>query len=238
MYLIIVFILILVLGIYIYSASKEGFNTNLVDVLPIQITEDNTSISVPNQIRGNIGNDITFGGNIQAPRGTANHIQVSEYATLNNLSVNGDSQLNQTTIKGKTSIVNNNLFEWGSGMSKSKPENGTIGYKTGLDGNALNIVGADLNNVRKVHLWDNVEIGSNLHVNGSIKLGSGNNIWTIRVRPDNGWLEFLLNNTGQDDYGANVGHVIMSPQGDLWLARDKFAGWVTQNMQNIYNKGV
>jgi hypothetical protein len=239
MYLIIVFILILILGVYSYFCwtSKEGFNQNLVDVLPIQISNDNSTISVPNHINGNKGVDITFGGNIQAPTGTTDRIHASDYATLNNLTVNGDTNLNQVTIKGQTRIIGSNLFEFGADTGKSWDGNGSISYKTSWDGAALNIVGAENGGARKVHLWDDVEINNNLHVNGSIQLGNGANIWTIRAR-DNGWLEFLHNNTSPDDYGGDVGHVIMSPDGNLWLARSTYQGWVADNLQAINNKGV
>lgn len=238
MYLIIVFILILILAIYSYFyVTKEGFNQNLVDVLPIQISSDNSTISVPNHIHGTKGDDITFGGNIQAPTGTTEIIHASNYATLNNLTANGDATLNKTTIRGQTRIIGSNLLELGADTGKSWNGNGSISYKTNWDTNALNIVGAENGGPRKVHLWDDVEINSNLHVNGEIKLGNGNNIWTIRAR-DNGWLEFLHNNTSPDDYGGNAGHVIMSPDGNLWLARSSYSGWVADNLKTINEKGL
>jgi hypothetical protein len=230
--------ILVILGIYSYGyLTKEGFNQNLVDVLPIQISTDNTTLSIPNHIKGNKGNDITFAGNIQALSGTTDRIQSSDVATFNQLTVNGDTQLNQTTIKGNTKITGSNLFELCAYTGKSWNGNVTISYKTSWDTNALNIVGAENGGPRKVHVWDQVEIAQNLHVNGSIKLGSGGNIWTIRAR-DNGWLEFLYNNTSPDNYGGDAGHIIMDPGGNLWLARSSFQGWVADNLQYINNKGV
>jgi len=236
MYLIIVFILIVILGIYVYlkSERKEGFNQNLVDVLPIQISSDNSTISIPNQIKGNKGNDITFVGNIQAPTGTTNSLQSTNVATFNQLTVSGETQLNQTTIKGNTKITGSNLFELGADTGKSKPENGTLSYKTLGNKDSLDIVGADIGGARKVHLWDQVEIAQNLHVNGSIKLGTDNNYWTIRAR-DNGWLEFLYNGTSPDNYSGDAGHIIMDPAGNLWLARSLYQGWVADNLQAVSN---
>jgi hypothetical protein len=229
-------ILMVILGIYGYS-KKEGFNQSLVDVLPIQISSDNSTITIPNQIQGNKGNDITFVGNIQAPTGTTDNIKANGDSTFHQLTVNGDSQLNQTTIKGNTKITGSNLFELGANMGKSKTENGTLGYKTLLDTSALNIVGADMGGSRNVHVWDNVEIAQNLHVNGSIKLGTEKNYWTIRTRSD-GRLEFLYKETGQEDFGNDVGHILMDPVGNLWLSRSSYRGWVADNLQAINNKGV
>jgi hypothetical protein len=239
MYLIIVFILvfIVILGIYRYVYSKrEGFN-NLVDVLPIQISSDNSTISIPNTIRGNNGDNITFVGNIQAPTGTTNTIQSTGDATFNNLTVNGDSQLNQTTFKGNTRITGNNIFEFGADIIKSNPMNGTLSYKTMENKDALDIVGAENGGSRKVHLWDNVEIAQNLHVKGSIKIGTETNYWTIRTRSD-GRLEFLYKDTGQENFDNDAGHILMDTVGNLWLSRSLYRGWVADNLQGINNKEV
>jgi len=231
MYLI--FALILLIGLIVCLRHlKEGFDQNLVDVLPIQISEDNTTISIPNQIKGINGDDITFGGNITAPTGYTQQIHASNYATLNNLTVSGDSQLNDTTINGQTRIIGSNLLELGANTGKSWEGNGSISYKSTWDPNALNIVGAENGGARKVHLWDDVEVDGNLQVNGVIKLGNGNNIWTIKAR-DNGWLEFLYNNTDQDDTSNDIGRIIMSPDGNLWLSRSSYPGWVADNLNSI-----
>jgi len=238
MYLIFVLILFTLIGLFgylIHLNRKEGFDQNLVDVLPIQISEDNSTISIPNLIKGNNGDDITFGGNITAPIGNTQQIHASNYATLNNLTVNGDSQLNDTTINGQTRIIGSNLLELGANTAKSWGGNGTISYKTGWDPNALNIVGAenpDNGGSRKVHLWDDVEVDGNLQVNGVIQLGNGSNIWTIKAR-DNGWLEFLYNNTDQDDPSNDIGRILMSPSGDLWLSRSSYPGWIADNLNSI-----
>jgi len=242
MYVLIVFIifilLIVISGIYRYVYLKrEGLDQNLVDVLPIQISSDNSTISIPNTIRGNKGDNITFIGNIQAPTGTTNTIQATGDAAFNNLTVNGDSQLNQTTFKGNTRITGNNIFEFGADIIKSNPMNGTLSYKTMENKDALDIVGAENDGFRKVHLWDNVEIAQNLHVKGSIKLGTETNYWTIRAQSD-GSLHFLHNDTGLNDLSNDVGHIIMDPSGNLWLARSSYYGWVADNLQTINNKEV
>jgi len=227
-----------ILGIYRYGYSKkEGFNQSLVDVLPIQISSDNSTITIPNQIQGTNGKDLTFVGNIQAPTGTTDNIKATNAATFNNLTVNGDSQLNQTTIKGNTKITGSNLFELGADTGKNWNGNGSISYKTSWDTKALNIVGAENGGPRKVHVWDQVEIAQNLYVNGSIKLGTNDNYWTIRTRSD-GRLEFIYKETGQEDFGNDVGHILMDPVGNLWLSRSSYRGWVADNLQAINNKGV
>ena len=233
MYLILFLILILFTFLVIRNYNQEGFDS-LVDVLPIQISSDNQTITIPNQVKGNRGDDLTFGGKITFPTGNLQTVNANQ-TTFGRMTVNGDSQLKQTTIQGQTRILGNNLLELGADTGKSWNGNGSISYRTSWDTNALNIVGAENGGPRKVHLWDDVEIASNLQVNGSIKLGNGNNVWTIRTR-DNGWLEFLYNNTSPDNYGANVGHILMSPDGNLWLARSSYPGWVADNLQTINNK--
>jgi microcystin-dependent protein len=46
------------------SLSMEGFDTNLMQILPIWISPDNQQIKVPNYIEGNKKEEITFASNI------------------------------------------------------------------------------------------------------------------------------------------------------------------------------
>jgi hypothetical protein len=125
-------------------------------------------------------------------------------------------------------------MEFGKGEDKEWNA-GKIGYKT-FSNESLDIVGAGRNGeARKVRIYDDLNVGNSLRVNGSIKLGTANNFWTIQAR-DNGWLEFLYNGTSQDNYGDNVGHLIMSPDGNMWLPRSTNKGWVADNLQRIDSK--
>jgi hypothetical protein len=327
--------LIVFIGFYLFT-SKEGFDNNLVDILPIKISSDNNTITVPNTIHGYNGNDITIGGNVDITNDTVhkgktfikpagpwvnvdpsidmaigdndtglnwksdgivsfwgnsqeigtfgwdgitlkdNHVlelgkdqskEVSAgkigYQTFsgdsldivgagqnagsrkvhifddlnvgNNVNVNGTTTLNQTTVNGKMSIVGGNLLELGANTGKGWEGNGSISYKTSWDPNALNIIGAENSGPRKVHMWDDVEVSSNLRVNGTIKIGDANNYWIIQAN-QNGWLEFLHNGTTSDNTNDDVGHIIMSPAGDVWLARSSYKGWIADNLNYINNK--
>ncbi len=57
---------LIILGLlFLWNSNKEGFDTSLVDILPIQISVDNTEIAVPNYIHGNNGNTFNFQGGIE-----------------------------------------------------------------------------------------------------------------------------------------------------------------------------
>jgi len=241
--LIILFLFAVILSYFYLSTDVlEGFDTTLIDVLPVQISKDDSSITVPNKVKGINGDDITFGGNIKTPVGWMKTLNSSQLATVQQLNVNADTNLNQVKVSGPTRIVGSNVLELGADTGKSWDGNGSISYKTSWDPNALNIVGAENGGPRKVHLWDDVEVdgnlyvnGGNVHVNGSITIGSNEKSWNISVR-ENGWLEFLYNGTSRDNYNQDSGHIIMSPDGNLWLPRSSYYGWVADNLQTIANK--
>ena len=69
MYLIILFILLVVTIAVFYINTKEGFTSNFQDILPIQIEGNNKTISVPNNLKGNVAEEnshyISFEGDIR-----------------------------------------------------------------------------------------------------------------------------------------------------------------------------
>ena len=94
LYLFVVLLILLVICIFYFTTTKEGitFNPDMTDILPIVISDDNATISVPNTIKGKLGDDITFGGDLIANK----NVRVLGGQTVTqNQTVNGN-----TTVKG------------------------------------------------------------------------------------------------------------------------------------------
>jgi hypothetical protein len=70
-----------------------------------------------------------------------------------------------------------------------------------------------------------------LWVNGNLTVGS-NQAWTMNTQ-DQDRLHFLHNNTNKDNTGDDVGRVSMAGDGNLWLSRQLYKGWVADNLQNV-----
>jgi len=340
MYVIIVIFIILVisyLSIYFSYKHKEGFNSNLVDIIPIQISSENDIITVPNKINGFQGNAITmddlnvknttvhkgrtflkpvgedlnpdidfaigdkktgfnredtgivsfwgngqkigtygttgmtlqknlpmeFGKDIEnknvdagkifytttgleiigaGNQGTNRKVRIQDNLDVgNNLIVPGATELNETILKGNTQIVGNKKLEFGANEAKTQSNSGTIVYKinsdtnsdtTTLDATALNIVGAEGGGSRKIHLWDDVEVDSNLRVKGSIRIGTAEEYWNIKVQPD-GSLHFLYKETSPGDIDNDKGRITLTKEGNIRLAKANFPGMITDNLKNI-----
>jgi len=149
----------------------------------------------------------------------------------NNLTVTQNSTLNRTTLRGHTRIIGGQLLELGADTGKGWEGNGSISYKTSWDPNALNMVGAENGGPRKIHIWDDVEINGNLWVNGNLTVGSGHR-WTLNTQ-DWRLLHFLHNDTQKDNWGDNAGHVIMAGDGNLWVSRSSYRGWMADNMKQV-----
>jgi hypothetical protein len=340
MYVIIVIFIFLVISyLYFYFAykDKEGFDPNLVDIIPIQISSGNDVITVPNKINGfqdnaiifddlNVANTtvhkgrtflnpvgedlnpdidlaigdkktgfnrddvgiVSFWGNGQkigsygtdgmtlqknlpmefgkdvanknvdagkifynmnsldivgaGNEGTNRKVRIQDNLDIgNNLLVPGATELNETILRGNTQIVGNKKLEFGANEAKTNPNSGTIIYKTNsdttsgtssLDPNALNIVGAETGSTRKIHLWDDVEVDSNLRVKGSIRIGTDEQYWNIKVQPD-GTLHFLYKDTSPGDVDNDKGHITVTTDGDIRLAKSYFPGMITEKLKYI-----
>ena len=160
--------------------------------------------------------------------------------------------------------VNNNIQTGAGGIEfapeltaqKKKEVNaGKIVYN-GFGSDALAIVGAGLG-PRNVKMWDNVEVVNNttvggnltvsgdattvknLNITGDLTIGTPNNKWIITARQgdnNNKWLEFLHQTpANRNNYNDNVGHIIMSPDGNLWIPRSTGKGWVADNIGDLRN---
>jgi hypothetical protein len=305
-----------VLG-YFFLVNKEGLDQNLVDMIPVSVSKDNNTITVPNNIKGNNNQNLTFKGGMNVnnnaihkgntfikPTGPWANAQPSidlaigdndtgmkwksdgivsfmgnaqEIGTFGHdgLTMNGrrtmefgkgeEKEVNAGKIGYKTwtgnsldivgagkngearkvhiwddlnvgnSMTIRNLLEFGANTGKSWNGNGSISYKTPWDNTALNIVGAEHpGQPRKVHLWDDVEIGSNLRVNGSVTIGSPNQFWTIHSQ--HGLLYFTYNGHDRNNWNNDVGNIIMTHDGNLWLSRSSFRGWVSDNMRWVHDR--
>lgn len=207
--------------------NKEGFDHNLGHILPVHISDDLNEITVPNTLTTNNGEALQFMGNVKAPILNVSTLNVTDLATFNHLLIENETILNTVTL-GPTKLVGNNLVEFNG----TNPSSGSIGYKTELDTNALNIIGANNGTTKKVHLWDDVVIDGNLNLTGNMTiLGSGQK-WSLTAR-SNGWIDFLHNDTSQDDYTPGTGHLILSSDGNFWLANSNYQGWIADNEQTV-----
>jgi hypothetical protein len=227
-----ILLVLLFLMILLTKEKKEGFDDNIGRVIPIRVSDDQNQIDVPNTINSHNGQPLQFSGDINTTQLNVNDLQVNDRGTMTRLFVDNNATINTVTINQPVKVEGSQLLEFGADTGKSWDGNGSISYKTGWDGAALNIVGAENGGPRKVHVWDDVEVNGNLHVDGTITIGPNNQKWSLTAR-DNGWIDFLHNDTSRDDYGGDVGHTIISPDGNLWLARSTYPGWIADNEQAV-----
>jgi len=225
-----ILLVLLFLMILLTREKKEGFDDNIGRLIPIHVSDDQSQITTPNTIKSHNEQPFQFYGNIKATDLNVTDLQATQ-GTVDRL-ITENAVLNDVTLNKPVQLEGSQVLEFGADTAKSKPENGTLGYKTPLDTSALNIVGAENGGPRKVHLWDDVEIEGDLHVNGTITIGPNGQSWSLNTR-GNGWMDFLHNDTSPDDLGNDVGHIIMAPDGNLWLSRATYRGWIADNLQGV-----
>jgi len=176
--------------------------------------------------------DIIGAGN----QGTNRRVRIQDNVDIGNtLNVRGTTDLNNTRINGHNRILGTNRLEFGANISKTNPNSGSIMYRTALDPNAMNIVGAEHEGRRKVHLVDEVEINGDLFIKGSLKVGPDNNGWSL-YSENNGHCHFMYNNIEANNQDPNTGHIILSKDGDIWVAQSNYRGWVTSSEKDINDK--
>jgi hypothetical protein len=123
-----------------------------------------------------------------------------------------------------------NLMEFGANTGKSWNGNGSISYKTPWDNRALNMVGAENSGKpRRIHFWDDVEINGNLRILGNTTIGPGDQRWTVGTHGGS-QLHFLHRDTSPGDYNNNSGHILMNPDGNMHITRDRFRGWIADGI--------
>jgi hypothetical protein len=82
---------------------------------------------------------------------------------------------------------------------------------------------------------DSLQVNQDLNVDGDIVIGKGTKKWIISVG-DRGQLEFLNDKTLKNKTtDTDKGHLIMEPDGNLWLSRSKMRGHVAENMDAVKN---
>ena len=226
--ILLVFIFLMIL----LTKEKEGFDDNLGRLIPIHVSDDQTEITAPNNINSYNGQTLQFSGNVNTPDLKVKDLQVNE-GTVTRVFTE-DTTFNNVTLNQPVKIEGSQLLEFGADTGKSWDGNGSISYKTSWDGDALNIVGAENGGPRKVHVWDDVEIQGDLHVNGTMTIGPSGQSWNLTTGGD-GRLNFLHNDTSQDDFGNDVGHLMMTPDGNVWLSRSSYRGWIGNNIADVNN---
>ena len=103
MYVILLLFVLIFVCSYFYLNTKEGFtfDPNMQEILPISISPDNGTISVPNTVQGLEGETITFGGDIIASKDgrvnrdlyVDNKLTAKDVIVENNQSVSGDMEV-------------------------------------------------------------------------------------------------------------------------------------------------
>jgi hypothetical protein len=250
----IVIVISLLVFIYILLNKNEGFG-NMLQELPVTITPDNTTLSIPNQINGMKGDVMSLGGTVTVENNSIH--KGNTFIKPTSHCVNGQPHIDlaigddDTGLKWKSdgiisywgnnqeigtfghdgfTVNNRRTLEFGKGEDK-EVNAGKIGYKT-WTGDSLDIVGAGRNGeYRQVRVYDDVEVMGTLWVNGNLTVGP-NPTWTMNTQ-DQGRLHFLHNNTQKGNIGDNAGNVIMSGDGNLWLSRQLYKGWVAYNLEKV-----
>jgi len=219
------------------NGEKMGsFGTNGITLQKNKPFEFGKDIENKNGDAGKIiytttGLEITGAGN----QGINRKVRIQDNLDVgNNLTVKGQSDLNSTRLNGNNRIIGDKRLEFGASTPKTQSNSGTIIYKSSLDPNALNLVGAETENEskRKVHLRDDVEIEGNLFIKGRLNVGQDNQVWSLHSETD-GQYHFLYNNIDPVNQDPNTGHIILSKDGDIWVAQSNYRGWVTEGEKTI-----
>jgi hypothetical protein len=170
LYLFVVLLILFVISIFYFNTTKEGitFNPDMTDILPIVISDDNATISVPNKIKGKLGDDITFGGDLIANK---NVRVLGGHTVTENQTVNGN-----TTVKGNQ-ILKGNLSGEGTPLKVINGMNVT-GIATANDGltvkNKLSVTeGATISGGS---ITDTQTVNGTLNLNGRINIAGRNRL--------------------------------------------------------------
>lgn len=166
MYLLVLLVLLLLVCSYFYLNTKEGitFPSNLTEILPIAISDDNEEISIPNKIKGRVGDDVAFGGDLIANKNMnviKNMSVTGTHSVTGSLSANGGLVVvGGETVNGR--LQANNGLTVGGGLVADKIAT------NGLDPN--NMPAGSVGGLRTVDVFSS----------GTISLGtnvSAMNVW-------------------------------------------------------------
>jgi cytoskeletal protein CcmA (bactofilin family) len=200
---------------YFYLNTKEGFtfDPNMQEILPISISEDNGTISVPNTVKGLEGDSLTFGGDIIASRDgrvnkdfyVNNTLTAKDVTVTNKQTVNGDMDIigNLSGDKDGLKIKGSLLANDGAKVEGNLDVNGTLNVTGDLNVKNLNVTG------------------------GKITIGAGDAQWTLEASgKQENWLEFYNQNRKTDSHGM----VLIAPEGDIW---NNQTGWSTDMKSQV-----
>ena len=208
----------------------EGFDLNSVDVLPLQISVDNTTISVPNIIQGYSGSDLNFGGGLQLNndntfefgKGIAKELNAGKIGyqtwTGDSLDIVGAGE-----VAGQRKVHMFDIVDVGNSLDVA----------TDVTVSSLNTQTANTNQatVQSAGIGD-LTIGQNLTINGNLQVNGqlGVNGWTIQQ----GWDNIGLSNSLLFKNNNNSQFVSMN-NNDIDLDPSILEGTVVTNLSELAN---
>jgi len=214
MYVILFVILLIGSIFYLKMSQMEGFTftQEMHDVLPISISEDNKTISVPNTIQGITGEgEITFGGDLITKgnshmKGT---LLVDGSLTTGNQAISGNQTItgNQAItgnqdITGNQTITGDQVITKNQTISGNQTIGGTLSGKDAAgQAKALSIVNGlsvtGMTNLKNTNVVGDLSVTGKLTVNGDVNIenisdkggkltiGTGASSWTLESKPNN-----------------------------------------------------
>ena len=192
----------------------EGFDIHSVDVLPLQISVDNTTISVPNHIQGYSGSDLNFMGGLEL-----NNANTFEYGKGKPKELNagkigyqtwtGDSLdiVGAGEVAGQRKVHMFDIVDVGNSLDVSNDVTVSSLNTQTASANQSTVQTAGIGDL---NIGQNLYINGNLHVNGQV----GVNQWTIRQGWDTvGLSDSLLfkNNNRNQMVSMNYNNVFLDP---------------------------
>jgi acetyltransferase-like isoleucine patch superfamily enzyme len=189
LYVLVPILLIFILVFLLKSKEGFGFDSNLTDILPITISEDNSTISVPNFIQGYSGTDLNFGGGLEL-----NDINTFEFGK--GITKESDAgkigyqflSKDSLDIVGAGEVKGERKVHIYDALSVENSMNVTNGLTLGssMNSNTLNTNELTVNGTssvgQSVEVGQNVTVGGNVQVNGTLLIG---NEWEINQQGDN-----------------------------------------------------
>jgi len=206
--------------------SKEGFDSNLTDILPITISEDNSTISVPNFIQGYSGTDLNFGGALQL--NNANTFEFGkgitkeenagkigyQFLSEDSLDIVGAGEVaGQRKVHIYDALTVGNYMNVANGLTLGSSMNSNTLNTNELTVNGTSSVG------QSVEVGQNVTVGGNVQVNGTLLIG---NEWQINQQGDN----LLITNSNTNTA------VSVTSNGDVYLP--SLGETIAQSINQLY----
>lgn len=226
LYVLVPILLIFILVFLLKSKEGFGFDSNLTDILPITISEDNSTISVPNFIQGYSGTDLNFGGGLEL-----NDMNTFEFGKGITKEENAGKIGYQTwsgdslDIVGAGEVAGQRKVHIYDALSVDNYMNVANGLTLGssMNSNTLNTNELTVNGTSSVgqsmEVGQNVTVGGNVKVNGTLLIG---NEWEINQQGDN----LLITNSTTET------SVSVMSNGDIYLP--SLTNTIGQSITQLY----